>query len=170
MRQFLIQTFRFVLFVLTQALIFNQIEFGFGIQLLIYPLFILLLPISINKYLLMIVAFCLGFAIDSISNTFGLHASSALFLAYIRPFIFKFFEPRDGYEEGLEPTIYNMEPTWLLYVFGSMLLLHHTWYFTIEVFKFNELLFVLQKILLSAPISLITSILIQLIFFKKSKK
>lgn len=159
---------RFVIFALAQALIFNQLEIGFGIQFMIYPLFILLLPNNINVFLLMFLAFLLGFSIDSIANTYGLHASSAVVIAYLRPYFFKIFEPRDGYEQETELSYQNMEFRWILYVHGSLFLIHHLWFFIMEIFKFNELLYVLQKTILSVPCSFAVCILIQLVFIKKS--
>lgn len=170
MRIFLIHSLRFVLFLFAQALLFNQLEVGLGIQAMIYPLFILLLPYDINIFLSMLISFALGFGIDSISNTYGLHASSAVLLAYLRPSIFKIFEPRDGYENTQEMNIYEMNSTWLLSVFGLMLVIHHLWFFTLELFKFNEIGFIIQKTILSVPISLILCILIQVIFVKRPGK
>lgn len=159
---------RFVLFVLTQALIFNQLEVGLGVQFMIYPLFILLLPIKMNIYLSMFVSFLLGLSIDAISNTYGLHASAATLIAYIRPMIFKMFEPRDGYEHEVELNYHHMEFKWILYVQGILIAIHHLWFFTTEVFKFNELFYILQKTAISVPGSFILCILIQMVFVKKS--
>lgn len=170
MRIFLIHILRFVLFLFAQALIFNQLEVGLGIQAMIYPLFILLLPYNLNIFLSMLISFMLGVGIDSISNTYGLHASSAVLIAYLRPGIFKLFEPRDGYEGMQEMNIYEMNSTWLLSVFGLMLLIHHLWFFTLELFKFNEIGFIIQKTVLSVPISLVLCILIQVIFVKRPGK
>jgi hypothetical protein len=170
MRIFITHSIRFILFALTQALIFNQIEVKFGVQVMIYPLFILLLPYSINIFLLMFLSFSLGLFIDSISNTYGLHASSAVLIAYLRPILFKTFEPRDGYDNIEETNIYRMEATWWLYVFGLITLIHHLWFFTLEIFKFNEIWFILQKTFLSVPITLLVCILIQVIFIRKPDK
>lgn len=169
MTRILVHSARFILFAFAQALIFNQLEVGFGIQAMIYPLFILLLPYAINIYLSMFIALSLGFIIDSISNTYGLHASSAVLLAYLRPMIFKLFEPRDGYENVQEFNLYEMDLYWLIYVFGTMLIIHHTWFFTLELFKFNEILFILQKVVLSVPVSMLVCILIQVIFIRKPR-
>lgn len=157
-----------MLFALAQALIFNQLEIGFGIQFMIYPLFILLLPYNTNVFLMMFLAFLLGFSIDSISNTYGLHASSAVMLAYLRPYFFKMFEPRDGYEQETELSYQNMEFKWVLYVHGILFLIHHLWFFIVEIFKFNEMLYIFQKTILSVPCSFVVCILIQLVFIKKS--
>lgn len=159
---------RLILFVFVQALIFNQLEIGWGIQFMIYPLFIFLLPRDMNIFLTMLVSFFLGIAIDSISNTYGLHASSAVFVAYVRPYIYKMFEPRDGYEAGNELSYHNMDFPWIVSAQGLLLLLHHLWFFMIEIFKLNELLYILQKTGLSLPATFILCVLIQMLFIKKN--
>ena len=91
MKIILVHIFRFIFFVLAQALIFNKMEIGLGIHPMIYPLFILLLPFEINAMLLLVIACITGLSIDALSNTYGLHTSSLLVVAYFRPFIFKIF-------------------------------------------------------------------------------
>lgn len=160
---------RFFLFILAQALIFNQLELAWGIQFMIYPLFILLLPWDMNNFATMAVAFLMGISIDSISNTFGLHASSAVLIAYLRPYLLKMLESRDGYELGQEFSYQNSDFSWILTYQGLLLLIHHFWFFLIEIFKFNETLYIFQKTLLSVPVSFLICILIQIIFIKKQK-
>lgn len=159
---------RFLLFVLIQCLFFNQLEIGWGIQFMVYPLFIFLLPWDMNIFASMLVSFLMGLTIDSISNTYGLHASSAVVVAFLRPYFFKLFEPRDGYEINHEMNYHNMDFNWILSVQGSLLAIHHLWFFTLEIFKFNEILYVLQKSILSFPASFILCVLIQLVFIKKT--
>jgi hypothetical protein len=79
---------RFILFAFVQALIFNNLEVGFGIHLMIHPLFIMLLPFEIGAFSLMSIAFVMGAIIDIFSNTYGLYASSLLMMAFFRPIIF----------------------------------------------------------------------------------
>jgi hypothetical protein len=160
---------RFLLFLLVQTLLLNQIEFGIGIHVMIYPLFILLLPIDINQLLLMLIAFVFGISVDAISNTYGLHASSAVFIAYLRPVLLKLFEPRDGYDTNVELNFFNMGVKWTLYVLSVLLLVHHLWFFTLEIFKFNELEYILLKTIVNLPISFAICFLIQIIFIKKQK-
>jgi len=160
---------RFLLFFLVQVLILNQIEPGMGIQIMIYPLFVLLLPVEMSVISLMLISFGLGIAIDSMSNSFGLHASSLLAVAYLRPVIFKLFAPRDGYDILLETNIFNMGTTWFLKTFGILLIIHHFWFFMLEMFKLNEILYVLQKTGLSVVVSILICILLQYLFLRKPK-
>lgn len=160
---------RFLFFVLVQVLILNQVEIGWGTQLMIYPLFIALLPVEINILLSLVIAFALGLSIDSFSDTYGLHASSLLVVSYFRPIIFKVFAPRDGYEME-EANVHQMGLSWFLKSFGLLLLIHHFWFFMLETFKLNEMLFVLQKTALSVPISFIICVLLQYLFIRKRKE
>ena len=167
MRLIVISIVRFILLVVTQSLVFNQLEIGLGIHPMIYPLFIMLLPFHINSVLLLVLAFAMGLSIDMLSNTGGLHASSLLVFALFRPIIFKVFGPREGYEPGKEGSLYEMGHRWFFFCFGILLIIHHAWFFFMEVFKFNEIMYVLRKLLFSVPVSYLLVILIQFLFLKR---
>ena len=153
-----------------QVLVLNQIEIGWGIQLMIYPVFIMLLPVELSVFYLLLISFLFGMFIDSMSNSYGLHTSALLLFAYLRPLIFKVFAPRDGYDILLEPNIFNMGKKWFYKTFGILLLIHHFWFFMLEMFKLNELFYVLQKTLISGVVSLILCIFLQYLFLKKPKE
>lgn len=170
MQGIILHSVRFILFVLFQVLVLNNLELGWGVYPMIYPLFILLLPFEMATVTLMLIAFGMGIVIDSLSNTFGLHASSAVVFAYFRPLVFKLFSPRDGYENTGESNVYVMGIRWFTFVFGLLLLVHHTWFFLIEVFKWNELGFVLRKVALSVPLSFLFSLFAQFIFMSGKNK
>ena len=170
MNDFLKHGLRFLFAFLVQVLILNQMEIGFGIHLMIYPLFVLLLPVEMNIITLMLLSFSLGIIIDAFSNTYGLHTSAILLLAYARPQVYKLFAPRDGYDTLIETNIFTMGFGWFLRTAGFLLIIHHFWFFMLEMFKMNEFGFVIQKTFLSTPISFLICILLQYLFVKKSNK
>lgn len=161
---------RFLFFVLLQTLVLNQIEIGWGIQIMAYPLYILLLPVEMSIFSTLSLAFVMGLFIDGLSNTYGLHTSSLLAFAYFRPLIFKLFEPRDGYDSSKELTVFHMGTNWFIITFGLLLIIQQTWFFLLEVFKLNEILFILQKSILSTVVSFIVCILLQFLFIRNTKK
>lgn len=161
---------RFVFIAILQALVLNQIEIGLGIQIMAYPIFVFLLPFEISTLLMLFLAFAMGLIIDSISNTYGLHASSLVLFAYFRPIIFKMFAPREGYDPLKESNIFEMGPKWFIYVFGILLVLHHFWFFLLEMFRLDAMLFILQKTVLSVPISFLFVYLLQMLFIRKPKE
>lgn len=170
MNSILKHSLRFVFFVLLQTTVLNQIEIGFGIQIMAYPLYILLLPVEMSVFSLLGLAFVLGISIDSLSNTYGLHTSALLAFAYFRPALFKMFAPRDGYETSQETNYFNMGTNWTITTFGLLLLIHHVWFFALEEFKVNEILYIAQKSVLSTVVSFIICILLQFLFIRNTKK
>lgn len=160
---------RFFLFWILQVLVFNQLEFGFGIHLMIYPLFIMLLPFDIGIFPLLLLGFGLGIFIDTFSDTFGLHASSLLMMAYFRPIVFKFYSQREGYDPLKEPSLFDMGARWFTLVYGSLLLIHHFWFFLIEIFRINEVFWILQNTIFSILFSFAVSLLILTLISKKSR-
>lgn len=157
---------RFILLAFLQVIVLNNIEIGWGSYPMIYPLFILLLPFNYGTLTLMFISFALGITIDSLSNTFGIHASAAVLIAYCRPMIFKAFSPRDGYDSVEAAGIRSLGTQWFIGAFGTMLVIHHTWFFILESLQLNEILLIMRKIILSVPLSFLISILVQFIFMR----
>jgi len=88
--------FRFVALVLLQVLVLNNINLGGYIHPSVYILFILLLPVRMNKNLVLFIAFFTGLSIDYFGNTLGLHAGASVLLAFARPGVLNlFFKPID---------------------------------------------------------------------------
>lgn len=152
---------RFFVFTFLQALVFNQLNIGFGIHLMIQPLFIMLLPFELTVIPLMGIAFLMGILIDIFSNTFGLYASSLVLMAYLRPIVFKFYGPREGYDPLKEPTAHDMGSNWFALVYGMLLGLHTFWFFLLEIFELGRFGFILQKTILSGALSFLLALLMQ---------
>ncbi len=159
----------FIFFIFAQVLVLNNVELGGGTQIMIYPLFVLLLPVGINIFLLLSLSFLLGLSIDAMSNTYGLHASALIVVAFLRPIIFRFTAPRDGYEQVSATNIHVMGISWTLRTLGLLLLIHHFWFFLLELFKLDEILYLIQKTMLSLPMSFVICLLLQYLFIKKPK-
>jgi hypothetical protein len=161
---------RFVIFTFLQALVFNQLNIGYGIHLMIQPLFIMLLPFELTVIPLMGVAFLMGFFIDIFSNTFGLYTSSLVLLAYLRPIVFKFYGPREGYDPLKEPTAHDMGSSWFSIVYAILLGLHTFWFFLLEIFELGRFGFILQKTILSGTFSFLLALLMQSFILNSKQK
>ncbi len=170
MNVFLANTIRFLLLALFQVLVLNNLEFGGGIYIMVYPLFLFLLPIEWSVFSQLVIAFGFGLFIDMFTNYFGLHASSALLFVYFKPMILKLNQPRDGYEITENSSLLENSTSWFIYTFGLLLTLHHLWFFTLEVFKFNEFYIILKKLVFSVPFSLALCVLYKYIFGPKTSE
>lgn len=90
MNDSLANIFRFILFLVLQLLLFNNIDLFGYLNPYPYVLYILLFPVNGNKPTLLVTSFFLGLFLDMFTNSGGVHATASLILAYIRPSLFKF--------------------------------------------------------------------------------
>ena len=140
---------RFFVLVLLQILIFKRLNLGWGqfnyIQIIIYPLFLFLLPINISKVWILVLGFVLGLTIDAFYDSPGLHASASVFTAFIRPFILSQLEPRGGYKINAVPSKKDFGLNWFSRYVSLMLIFHLLFYFATEAFTLSLGMQVLLK-------------------------
>ncbi|NCC98264.1 MAG: rod shape-determining protein MreD [Bacteroidia bacterium] len=77
-------TILFIVLVFLQVVLFDNIDYFGFISPYIYVIFILSLPVGINKNWAMILSFILGMLIDMFSNTMGIHTFACVFVAFFR--------------------------------------------------------------------------------------
>lgn len=158
---------RFVLLVLFQVLVLNNVQFSGFVNPFMYVLFILLLPFETPRWLLLVSGFLLGLSIDIFSNTLGLHASATLFMAFLRPYVLRIISPRDGYETGTYPRVFYYGITWFLQYAIILVFAHHLFLFYLEVFRLSEFFRTLLRVILSSSFSILIIGLSQYIVFRK---
>lgn len=161
---------RFVVLVLMQVLIVQNIHLGSYIILLPYVLIILLFPFDTPKFVLLVGSFFVGLTVDAFYDTVGLHAAACTLMAFSRYYLLKFIAPRDGYEQGLEPNIDDMGPAWFITYAGSLIFIHHFFFFFLEVFRWNEFFRTFFRILLSSIGTFAFIYVIQYLFYKTSRR
>jgi hypothetical protein len=106
------------------------------ISVIIYPVFILLLPIRTPHALVILLGFLIGITVDLFYYSYGVHASASVFTAFIRPFILAGLEPRTGYNVNQSPNKNVFGLNWFLIYSGILLFAHLFFYFSVEAFTF----------------------------------
>ncbi len=143
----------FILLVLLQVLLFNNIRFSGYVNPYIYIMFILLLPVEIPAWLLLIISFFTGLIIDFFSGSPGMHTAATVLAGFVRPFVLRVISPRDGYEPGSDPSMITYGFRWFLIYTFIIVLFHHTALFYLEVFRFTDFFRTLLRVLLSSLFS-----------------
>lgn len=155
----------FVILVLVQVLILNQIQVSGYINPYIYLLFVMLFPMNSPRSVLLPVAFILGLTIDIFTNSLGIHAAATTFVAYVRPFVIRAISSHEE-DRSDEPVMKQNGFGWFLYYTVIMVLLHHTILFFLEVFSFSDILQTFYRIIVSSLFSIFIIVLSQLIIFR----
>jgi rod shape-determining protein MreD len=157
----------FILLILLQVLLFNNIEFSGYVNPYIYVMFILLLPIEIPSWLLLLLSFGTGLIIDFFSGSPGMHTSATVLIGFVRPYVLRIVSPRDGYESGSDPSMLAYGFRWFATYTLFMVLIHHTALFYLEVFRFADFFRTLLRVILSTIFSMSFILLIE--FYRKGK-
>lgn len=160
--------FRFLGLVALQVLILKRIGLGWDnaqyLHVLLYPLFILLLPLRTPKPAVMLLAFLLGITIDIFYDSPGIHASASVFIGFARSFVLKQLEPRGGYNVNFSPTRQRMGIEWFLRYASIMMAAHLFFYFSVEAFTFYYIVDILLKTLVSFVASMVFIIIYMFLF------
>jgi rod shape-determining protein MreD len=116
----------------------------------------------------MVLGFGVGITMDLFSNTPGVHAAACVLLGYMRPYLLNLFFQQNIKELGdTVPTLFRMGfRSFLLYILFA-LVVHHLFFYIIQIWSFKNILLIFCKTLLSTMLSIILIVLSQLIFAKK---
>jgi rod shape-determining protein MreD len=159
--------FRFVLVVLFQVLVMDNVMINGYMIPYVYLLFILLMPFETPRWLQLLAGFVLGLTLDIFSNTPGLHTSATVLAAFARGHILDLLAPREGYEPETFPRIHYYGLTWFLKYTFIIIFIHHLALFYLEVFQLKDFFSILLRVILSSILSTSAIVLSQYFVFRK---
>jgi rod shape-determining protein MreD len=145
---------RFILLVLFQVLVLDNIQFLGYINPYLYILFILALPVQTPRWFSLLLAFGLGISIGICSNTPGQHAFATVLVAFARDGIIKLFT---SIEEGNNPTpsFYTFGVSAYIKYVVILVFLHNVALFFLESFSFVSGWIILTKVVLSSLVTIL---------------
>lgn len=163
----IINILRFVLLVITQVLIFNNLNFLGFINPFVYVIFFYWYPIKTNRAIFMLSAFLLGLVIDIFSDTLALNALASVTIAYARPSIMRFcFGVNYDFQSfSFKNTTKVQRVTFL----ALLVILHHLIFFSFEILSIAHILLILKKVLATGMVTLILCVLFSSLFSPKSE-
>ena len=155
---------RFFVLLLVQVLILQNINVSTYINIFIYPMFILLLPVRTPHWLVIFLSFLLGLFVDIFYTTYGMHAAVSTLTAYLRGLIMRIIQPRGGYTTDRTPNRRMLGATWYVQYAALFLGIH---VFVLTIIESLGLPFTSDTVLrfmLSYAFSLAVVVLPQFIF------
>ena len=160
----------FIFLILSQVFLFDLIHItGFG-KIVVYPLILLLLPIYTPRFIVMFVGFAIGYLIDFLLGTGGLHTAAMTFMAFTRGPILDAMSLSSGFEKNAVLPIQEMGIGRFLMFILIMVFIHQIIYYSIERFSFYNFIFTLRRIATGALLSSATIALLTLLFIARDSK
>ncbi len=159
----------FLILILLQVWVFNQIHlFGVAIPL-VYIYFVIKLPSEMNRSLVLALSFFLGLTIDMFSYTLGMSALASTAAGFSRYYSLKLFSPRDMPDIYI-PSIRTLGvPVFLRYA-GAVVLLHQVIYFITESLSMFDIVALLLKMAGSFILTMLLIFALESIHFDFLKK
>ena len=142
-----------------QVIVCKNINFEIGDRLsmdvVIYPLMLIILPVNTPAALVVIIAFFSGLSIDYFYDSPGVHTSALVFVGFLRKPLLNVLEPRIGYNVGETPLQVSRSDYWY-YIFASvMVFVHLLFYYFISFFSIQFILDILVKTILTFIVSML---------------
>ena len=163
--------FRFIFFILVQAYVLDKVPpLHQYVKPILYFLFILWLPFSINRSMQMIIAFIFGLCMDYFSGTPGMHAIPCVLIAYFRPFLLNVLLSQEKTEVSYaEPSITSLG--WAQYSIYVVVLtfVHHACLVLIEWLQFGNFIFFIGKVSASTAVSILLIFVTEMLFPRKAR-
>lgn len=158
---------RFIVVIIFQVMVMDNVMINGYMVPYVYLLFILLMPFETPRWMQLLSGFALGMGIDLFENTPGMHTAATVLVAFIRPYLLDLLAPRDGYEPETFPRIHFFGFVWFLKYTFIIVVIHHFMLFYLEVFQLKDFFSTLLRVILSSVLSASTIVLSQYFVFRK---
>ena len=147
---------RYVVVMLLQVLLFDQLQLWGACHPYIYILCLLMMPITLPHNVDMLIGALVGLVMDVFCNSLGVHTAACILVMFVRPYLIgALVNDKDRLNEQISLRSIGMEAI-LRYVV-IMVIIHHLMVFALAAWSWAHIGFVLLETLVS---SLITSLII----------
>ena len=160
-------TLLFIVVVVLQVFLFDNMRIGFYLNPFIYLAFVILLPVNTKSYIVILLAAFMGIVIDFLTGTAGVSTASTALAAFCRPAVLKLFLGTDEIEEGGIPNIRKIGVAKFIGYSLVIILLHNIVFFALEALSFSEAWFAVIRIAVSTTSTLLVVYFCQLLFIVK---
>jgi rod shape-determining protein MreD len=144
---------RYVVVMLLQVLLFDQLQLLGICHPYIYILCLLMMPITLPHSADMIIGAVAGLIMDIFCNSLGIHMASCILIMFIRPYLIgSIVNDKDRLNEQISLRAIGLEAL-LKYVI-ILVLLHHLTLFSLAAWSWHHIGFVLLETVVSSAITI----------------
>ena len=160
---------RFVLLMLIQVLVLNNVYLGGYINPCLYLLIVAMLPTDLGKIATLIVAFATGLTADVFTNMLGFNAFACTAMGFVKVVWADKILLRDSDDAIETPNIYSVAyQQYMVYLF-VLLFTFFVLYYLLMTFSFHNFVDTLISAVLSTVVTWVLAILYQTLMFRKTK-
>ena len=145
---------RYVIVMLLQVLLFDQLQLLGVCHPYIYILCLLMMPITLPHSVDMIIGAIIGLIMDVFCNSLGIHTAACILLMFVRPYLIgAIVNDKDRLNEQISLHAIGMEAM-LKYVI-ILVIVHHLTVFAIGAWSWQHIGFVILETLVSSTVTIL---------------
>lgn len=144
---------RYVIVMLLQVLLFDQLQLWGVCHPYIYILCLLMLPITLPHSIDMVIGAIIGLIMDVFCNSLGVHTASCILIMFIRPYLIgAIVNDKDRLNEQISLRAIGMEAM-IKYVV-ILVIIHHLVVFSLAAWSWHHIGFILLETLVSSIVTI----------------
>ena len=145
---------RYVVVMLLQVLLFDQLQLWGACHPYIYILCLLMMPITLPHNVDMLIGALVGLVMDVFCNSLGVHTAACILVMFVRPYLIgALVNDKDRLNEQISLRSIGMEAI-LRYVV-IMVIIHHLMVFALAAWSWAHIGFVLLETLVSSLVTIL---------------
>lgn len=145
---------RYIIVMLLQVLLFDQLQLWGACHPYIYVLCLLMMPITLTHSLSMIIGAVAGLVMDIFCNSLGVHMAACILIMFIRPYLIgAIVNDKDRLNEQISLRSIGMEA--LIKYVVILVLVHHLTVFSLAAWSWSHMGFVLLDTLISSIVTIL---------------
>lgn len=161
---------RFLLLMLMQLLVLNNVYLGGYVMPMLYVLFILMLPTTTPRVAMLFIAFGTGLLMDIMAGALGFHAMACTVVAMLRIVFADRILTRGENTVISTPSIYSVTPQYFITYMVLLLSVYFLMFYLLEIFSFRGFGGVLAATICSTLVTTLLAVLYQMVFIRKKKE
>ena len=144
---------RYVLIMLLQVLLFDQLQLWGACHPYIYILCLLMMPITLPHNVDMLIGAAIGLIMDVFCNSLGVHMAACILIMFIRPYLLgSIVNDKDRLNEQISLRAIGIEA--LIKYAVILVVIHHLTVFILAAWSWQHIGFVLLETVVSSIITL----------------
>lgn len=151
-----------------QVLIINNLNLNQYMFPQLYIILLMSLPINLKHWVGYLIAFVLGFIVDSFSYTPGLQSFTAVFVMFLRYLYFNNLVDKEWLSTGVRPSFTTVDRGWYMAYVAIFTFVFHLVLLLLENFSFNNFGHTLLKITYSSSLAILLILLFQFTFNRET--
>lgn len=145
---------RYLLVMMIQVLLFNQLQLWGVCHPYIYVLCLLMMPITLPPIVNMLIGAAVGLTMDVFCNSLGIHMAACILLMFIRPYLLGIIiNDKDRLNEQISLRALGFEA--LIKYVVILVLLHHITVFMLAAWSWSHIGFALAETAVSSFLTIL---------------